>query len=1385
MHSVNYETLIRQAPFAYALYEVVFDENSKPSDFTFLETNESYEKMTGLKLENIVGKKLTEVLSEIGSKGFDWVSVFSEVARNGSEKNFEFYSIPLARWYRVRVSSLGNDLITTIFYDISSEKHRAEELERFFSVNLDLLCIADMDGHLLKVNQTWREILGYTEEELEQNLFLDFVHPDDHLATIEAVEKLKNNQSVPNFVNRYRSKEGSYRYIEWRSVSSGKLIYAAGRDITQRLLEQREVEASRDHLENILSHVPAIIYSLAEAGGIAKFTNNSRNVEKILGHTPEDFYGDLRFQSDHIHPEDRPKVKERLRQEPIQGSYELGEYRLRNKVGDYQWIYDKQTITIQPDGNREIIGAWWDITELKNAELQLKEAQRQIREQEARYTSLFNQSHDAVFLLDLLGKIVDSNKRAEELSGFTRAELKGLRFDKTCDVSGLSQQILERLLVGEKLPLYERSFVRKNGSTVPVELSTELALDENDNPSHIQCVIRDISERKEIERKLIESEDNFRTFFETMEEMIFVADKEGHFLYTNGALKEKLGYTIEELMGMHTLDTYPAQNRKEAEGIFAEMLAGKRTTCVLPLVRKDQSLIPVEARVWYGKWGGQECLFGVSKDLTQEQAALQLFNKVFEKNPTMMALSSASENRFFEVNPAFVERTGYTREETLGKNPEELGLACEPEMNRLVQDTISKDGSIHNMEIKLRTKNQEVLEGLLSGEAIEIQGQKMHLTVMTDITAQKKAEALALQASRAKSDFLANMSHEIRTPLNGVVGFAELLQKTPLNLSQQQYVENLVTSARSLMEIINEILDFSKIEAGKLELEKTRTDLAQLVESTVDIVKLTAAKKGLELLLSIQPKMPRYAVVDSVRLKQILVNILGNAVKFTQVGEVEMSLTFDWKEDGKAAFHFSIRDTGIGIDSDQKKRLFNAFTQADSSVTRKYGGTGLGLAISSLLAKKMGSEIRVESEKGKGSTFSFSVEALCEPDAESPFAPETPIHRALIVDDNRRLCQILQEQLKAWQIDAEICEDGLSALKAISQSGPYDVLLIDSQMPYLDGLQTIRIIRDKYERTPDKNAIILLNAELNGPRIAEAQRGFSLQGILDKPVKTTALRTVLENLYTRAPTSEVFQKTETEEFAITVERIPHILVVEDNPLNMLLIRTILKEIVPNAILTEADNGLQAVEAYENAPFDLILMDVQMPEMSGLEAAERIRKSETGTQRRVPIIALTARAIQGEEEKCLKAGMDDFLTKPVNQVALRNILVKHFSSILETPAKEHQPSEIKTEVHFDKESFLGQINHRQDVFQSIIRSVLLEFGGYLKEFGQMIAQGDPSTIRQKAHALKGIALNMFFPKMSKYTEEVEKNSESLSRDELEDYYARMLAEWALIKKELGD
>ncbi len=1384
MKPVHYEALIRKAPFAYALHRIVLDDHSKPCDYVFLEMNDAFEKMTGLKAKDTVGKRVTEVFPDILLDPFDWIAFYGEIALNGGENTFDQRSDPLNRWYRVTVTSPETGLFSTLFYDITSEKLKAEELEKFFSVNLDLLCIADTDGNFLKVNQAWHEILGYSVEELEKSRFLDFVHPEDFAPTVEAMQKLDQQQNVLNFVNRYRSKDGSYRFIEWCSVPAGKLIYSAARDITLRIREKREIESSRDHLESILSHVPAIIYSLVTTDDFAKFTYISQNVEKILGHTPEDFYGSSLFQRDHIHPEDLQKVGERFKHEPTQGSYELGEYRIRNKAGEYQWIYDKQTITIQPNGIREIIGAWWDITELKKAEFQLREAEKQIRDREARYTSLFNQSHDAVFILDLQGKVLESNNRAEELLGFTKTELKGLPLERTSATPEQSHQVLKQLLSGAKIPLYERLFKKKDGSTVPVEITTELVRDEEGFPTHIQSVVRDISERKRIESKLIESEDNFRTFFETMDDMIFVADKQGRIYFTNGSAAKKLGYSLEELTGMHVLDVHPEDKRKEAEAIFAEMFAGKRTTCPLPLARKDHSLIPVETRIWFGMWGGRECLFGVSKDLSQEQAALQLFNKIFEKNPTLMVISSAPEGRFFEANQAFVEKTGYTREEALGKLPEELGLSDKPETARVIRDTLSKDGSIHNLEMKIKTKRGEILDGLFSGEFFEIQGKKMYLTVIADITAQKKAEILALQASKTKSEFLANMSHEIRTPLNGVVGFAELLLKTQLSLSQRQYVENLATAARSLMEIINEILDFSKIEAGKLELEKTRADLVQLLQSTVDIVKLNAAQKGLELLLAIQPNIPRFAVVDSVRLKQILVNLLGNAVKFTQVGEVELSLTFEVKEGDTGIFRFSIRDTGIGIDSDQKKKLFNAFTQADSSVTRKYGGSGLGLVISNLLAKKMGSEIRVESEKGIGSTFSFAIETCYEPRDEPPFSPEKPIARALIVDDNLRQCQILREQLRAWRIEAEVCADGLTALKSISRSDPFDVVLIDSQMPYLDGIETIRIARDKYYRALDKNAIILLNAELNDPRIAEAQKEFSIQGVLNKPVKPEELRKVLENLYTRAPLPETLKETESADMALLIARPPRVLVVEDIAMNMLLVRTILKEIAPNAVITEAENGIQAVEAIEQGVFDLVLMDVQMPEMSGLEATEKIREREAGTLRHVPVIALTAGAIKGEEEKCLQAGMDGFLTKPINPVALRNVLAKHFAFITEEAPSEVSSEEQRKTVHFDKDQFMRQIDHRPDLYHSIVRNVLTEFGGYLEQFGQILSKGDPSLVREKAHALKGVSLNMFFPRMSKYAEEVEKNSQSLTFEELENYYARMVDEWVRIKKEIS-
>jgi CheY-like chemotaxis protein/HPt (histidine-containing phosphotransfer) domain-containing protein len=278
---------------------------------------------------------------------------------------------------------------------------------------------------------------------------------------------------------------------------------------------------------------------------------------------------------------------------------------------------------------------------------------------------------------------------------------------------------------------------------------------------------------------------------------------------------------------------------------------------------------------------------------------------------------------------------------------------------------------------------------------------------------------------------------------------------------------------------------------------------------------------------------------------------------------------------------------------------------------------------------------------------------------------------------------------------------------------------------------------------------------------------------------------VLENLYAPEPLANMPISADSTDTVLTVARPPRILIVEDIAMNMLLLRTLLKEMVPNAILVEAENGIQAVEAYKNNVIDLVLMDVQMPEMSGLEATEIIREQERVTGRHVPVIALTAGAIKGEEEKCLQAGMDGFLTKPINPVALRNVLANHFSTMsTETPLSSPEAGQV-IGAHFDKDQFMQQYAHRRDIYHSIIRSTLLEFGGYVEQFGQVIPKGDPALIRGKAHALKGVSLNMFFPVMAKYAEEVEKNSQSLTREELEDYYSRMVKEWEQIKTEIGE
>lgn len=541
------------------------------------------------------------------------------------------------------------------------------------------------------------------------------------------------------------------------------------------------------------------------------------------------------------------------------------------------------------------------------------------------------------------------------------------------------------------------------------------------------------------------------------------------------------------------------------------------------------------------------------------------------------------------------------------------------------------------------------------------------LCIALDITQSKReeeellrAKKLAESASNAKSEFLANMSHEIRTPLNAVIGFAELLEKTYLDRVQKQYVENIDISGKALLNVINDILDFSKIEAGKLDFNLAETDIVKVVEHSIDIVRYNASKKDIELIVNIPPEYPRIARLDSLRVKQILVNFLNNAIKFTENGEVELKVEFFDLKKGFGMYEFSVRDTGIGISPEQQEKIFNAFSQADSSTTRKYGGTGLGLTISKLLTEKMGGAISVESELGKGSIFKIAIETSYKREGKLRTLGNKS-NKIFILDKNRKNAEIIQSNLNYWGNKSQIFTNLADGLKVIKKEN-FDILIIDYNTAGRDGLNEI----NKISQIPK----ILLYSPSYGPEIQSCSNEFGIRINIEKPVKVDELYSFIKNIdkVSKAMEKEIVNlkesRTKIEENKYEVlkkEKLKKgttILIAEDVSINMKLIKSLINVIVPNANIFEAINGIEAVDIATKEDIDFILMDIQMPELDGQEATRRIRKYEKSLGSHIPIVALTAGAMKEEREKAFECGMDDFLTKPIKIERLSEVIKKY-------------------------------------------------------------------------------------------------------------------------------
>jgi len=1132
-------------------------------------------------------------------------------------------------------------------------------------------------------------------------------------------------------------------------------------DISDRKVAEVALRESEEKHRLLVENSHDVIYTMTLTG---VFTYVSPAWTVVLGHPVSDVLG--RSIEDFIHPDDLLRCVELMQSAITQGLRRGGvEYRIRDVSGCWQWhtssglpLYDKAGNIIGFEGIAR------DITDRKNAE-----------EANERFRVGFDDGAVPQALIAADGRFLRVNDALATLLGYAKSELLAKSFndithpdDRPAGVHGLST-----MLSSESKLRLEKRYVTRCGAPVWVDVNVAAVRDLGGTVQYFIGTYVDITERKRIEEALRESESNFRAFFNSMTDMVIVGTPTGQILYTNAAFTRTLGYSAEEALRLNVLELHPENMRPDIAEAFSAVLRKEQDCSRLPLVAKSGAIIPAESRVWIGRWNGAQCVFGVCRNITAEREAHQLFEQVFRNNPAMMALMELPSRRLIDVNETYAMVLGYSRDEIVGRRASEIGLLIDIEPAFAMIDSLPSTGCSAEHEFGMRRKDGTRIEVLCSAVAIRIEGRPHCLLVHTEITQRKRAEDqltalserlwLAVQAGRvgifdydvaadrltwdevmfqlygvppdqfggvhdvwhkslhpedvaraeaefglalrgerdfntefrvvwpdgsnhdiraiarvqwdstgrpvrmigtnwditeqkraqtnlreanrkleettahahamaekaekasaAKSEFLANMSHEIRTPMNGVIGMTGLLLGTKLTTEQRRYAELVRGSAESLLTVINDILDFSKIEAGKLGLEVLDFNLQLLLDELFELMMPQAESKQLALACCMSPGVPACLRGDPGRVRQVLVNLTNNALKFTRDGEVAVWVTLEKETARTATLRFAVRDTGIGIAPDDQGTVFEKFTQVDASTTRRYGGTGLGLAICKQLANLMGGEIGVESQVGCGSEFWFT--ALFE-----------------------------KGQPGAVSLPAGV--DGCSP----------------SQKPLAD-------------RRPLRN--------LGRPGV-------------------------------------------------------RVLLAEDNATNQQVALAILQKLGLSA--DAVNNGREALEALRRIPYDLVLMDVQMPELDGYGASRAIRAAEGETlNRAIPIIAMTAHAMQGDREACLAAGMDDYIAKPVSPSALALVLetwldkidvAKRMSATPKTPSVAIQVDNPQASVErpvFGEAALVDRLMGDRSLAAVVVSGFLGDIPKQIDALKGSAAVGDLRAVERQAHTIKGAA-----------------------------------------------
>jgi PAS domain S-box-containing protein len=944
--------------------------------------------------------------------------------------------------------------------------------------------------------------------------------------------------------------------------------------------------------------------------------------------------------------------------------------------GNKKWIRTMGTPVLKKGKCISIYGAFQDISERKKRE----EEYNTVRQ---RFEIVFRSSPIGIVLVDKNNNILMANPASIKIFGFEHLnseEVSTLTYKDLIHKDDLEEASLKRnqLLKGE-IKQYELNsrFYKSTGEMIWCRTNSTIT-DVGNDDFLITTQVEDITESKRLEEEALLSAQRFKSSFEHSPIGMALVGLDGNWLRVNDNLCTMFGYTKEEFLDL-TFQQVTYKDDLELDlKLLNETLRGIRDSYSI-----EKRYVSKNGEIIYG-------LLNVSLIRDQKGNALYFIsqiNNISERIRTMKELKDSlsevqilleSTTRVSIVNTDIngkIKKINRGAENLLGYKADQV---IDLDYLKLIHDrdevlqrgeilsqkygkTIegfealiyrSKLGEFDSDEWTYKRKNGEKFPVQLVITSVrnsmdEIVG---YLGIATDISQLKEMETLLLEekkraedANRSKSQFLANMSHEIRTPLNGVIGFSELLLKTPLDKVQRNYMEMVNTSANSLLYVINDVLDLSKIEAGKLELYEEKSDLINLCSQSIDVVKHAADSKNIEVLLNISPDVKRFAYADSVRLRQVIINLLGNAIKFTHQGEVELKVeNTEIPGTEERLFTFSVRDTGIGIAPQNIQKIFNAFDQEDASTTRKYGGSGLGITISNRILEMMNSKLEVESEVGKGSIFSFTIKLKSDPDDFFKGKKLYGIKKVLIVDDNRTNLEIMSNLFSFCKINTVVASNGIDALQILEGETDFDLLISDYHMPYLSGLDLIAHIRKNLDLNSSKLPAILMHSSIADEKLIDACREADIQYNIVKPIRFDILIKHLENIWNSSKDEDLKSIDNFE----SLQKYFSILIAEDNPVNQFLAKTIIQKLLPNSSVEVAENGQEAVKLFTSGTFDLVFMDIQMPIMSGFDATKEIRLLESGNEH-VPIIALTARALKGEREKCIQMGMDDYITKPID------------------------------------------------------------------------------------------------------------------------------------------